>query len=222
MSDYTEQRLIDTLVIDIETIPSGEPLSIEELKEQAPKNYKNDDAKEKWAQANLDTEYKKRALDSLKGRVLCIGYKWNDNPVEVIPYHENEKVVLEAFQNVLKAFESKLYAAAIIGHNYRRFDNLWLVQRAYKYQLKNIIRLLPTDKFDKRLVDTNDMFNLGVYGEYTSLKDICDFLDIPTSKDDIDGSEVYDVFMKGELERIYTYCGKDVDRTYACYNRMLP
>jgi predicted PolB exonuclease-like 3'-5' exonuclease len=129
---------------------------------------------------------------------------------------------MEDFTEKLNAIGKDIYSCAIVGHNAKKFDVLWLVQRGFKYGLKDIVRLLPTDKFDKRLVDTNDMFNVGVFGFYTKLKDMCSFLGVETPKDDIDGSEVYDAFLRGELDRIYTYCGKDVEATYQCYLRMLP
>ena len=82
--------------------------------------------------------------------------------------------------------------------------------------------MVTNPRRDYRLVDTNEMFSVGVFGVYTKLKDMCEYLGVPTPKDDIDGSEVYDVFLKGDLDRIYKYCKKDVEATYACYLKMNP
>ena len=50
-------------------------------------------------------------------------------------------------------------------------------------------------------------------------------LGIPTPKDDIDGSQVHGEFWKGNLDRIVTYCEKDVktmilmmEQIYKIYN----
>jgi len=220
--DYSVQRLVNTLTIDIETIPDGEKLTVEEMSKLHPKTMSKQETIDKWAEANVDIEYRKRSLNSLKGRLLCIACKWNDEPTHLIPYNENEGVMIEAFGHYLKSLGHSIYACAIVGHNIRGFDNVWLTQRGFKYGNKDIVGRLVTTRYDKRLQDTNDLFTLGVHGAYVKLKDMCDFLGVPTPKDDIDGSEVYDVFLSGDLERIYKYCKKDVEATYQCYLRMLP
>lgn len=218
--EYKRQYNINTLTIDIETIPSGNKLSVEEMKAEAPKNYKNEDTILKWCEENIDLEFRKRSLNSLKGRLLCISVKWDDKPSHIIKYNEDEKVMIEEFAGILKKLERHIQSTAFLGHNVKSFDIRWLLQRAFKYDNKDLIRFLPSSKFDKRIVDTNDLFNQGVYGAYVKLKDMCEFLGVPTPKDDIDGSEVYDVYLQGDLERIYTYCGKDTDATYACWRKM--
>jgi predicted PolB exonuclease-like 3'-5' exonuclease len=220
--DHTVQRLINVLTIDIETIPDGNKLTIEEMMPLHPKTMSKEDTIRKWAAANIDTEFRSRSLNSLKGRLLCIGVKWNDEPTVVFRYHEDESKMIKEFGDYLASKEKDIHACAIVGHNVRGFDNPWLVQRGFKYQNKDIIRLMVTNKRDYRLQDTNALFTLGVYGAYVKLKDMCEFLGVPTSKDDIDGSEVYDVFLKGDLDRIYDYCSKDVDATYSCYLKMQP
>lgn len=221
--NYSEQRLINTLVIDIETLPNGDRLSVEEMKSEAPKNYKNEDVILKWAEENVETEFRKRSLNSLKGRVLCIGAKWNDEPVRIFKYNEDESATIKEFGEYLNSLGHAIHSCAIVGHNFKAFDNPWLVQRGFKYGDQNITRLMVTHpRRDYRLQDTNDMFTLGIYGSYVKLKDMCEFLGVDTPKDDIDGSQVYDIFLQGELERIYTYCGKDVDATYKCYLKMQP
>ena len=221
--NFSEQRLINTLVIDIETLPSGDRLSVEEMKSEAPKNYKKEDVILKWAEDNIETEYRKRSLNSLKGRVLCIGAKWNNDPVRIFKYHEDERDTLIEFGEYLKSLGHAIHSCAIVGHNFKAFDNVWLVQRGFKYGDKNITGLMVTNsRRDYRLQDTNDLFTLGIYGAYVKLKDMCAFLGVDTPKDDIEGFEVYDVFMSGDLERIYTYCGKDVQATYECYLKMQP
>lgn len=220
--DSGQKYYINTLTIDIETIPDGELLTVEEMMKDHPKTMKKEETIKAWAEANIDTEFRKRSLNSLKGRLLCIGLKWNDEPSEIIKFQESEEDMMCDLQEKLAAYGSKLVdAAAIVGHNVHGFDLLWLIQRAFKYNLKGLMWMLPMDKNSKRRIDTNDMFNTYVYGAYTKLKDMCKFLNVPTPKDDIDGSEVYDTYLNGELDRIYTYCMKDVDATYACYKKML-
>jgi hypothetical protein len=59
-------------------------------------------------------------------------------------------------------------------------------------------------------MDTMQLWKFGDYKSYTSLDLLCSVFDIPTPKDDIDGSQVAEVFYKeGDLDRIARYCEKD-------------
>ena len=55
-----------------------------------------------------------------------------------------------------------------------------------------------------------ELWRFGNYKHYTSLKLLAELFDIPTPKDDIDGSKVAGVYYKEkDLERIKLYCQKD-------------
>jgi hypothetical protein len=63
-------------------------------------------------------------------------------------------------------------------------------------------------------LDTMELWKFGDYKNYTSLALLAAIFDIPTPKDDIDGSMVGDVYWKEKnLERISIYCQKDVITT---------
>ena len=56
-----------------------------------------------------------------------------------------------------------------------------------------------------------ELWKFGDYKTFTSLKLLTNVLGIPSPKDDIDGSEVGKVFyIDKDLDRIITYCEKDV------------
>ncbi|MNF04859.1 putative 3'-5' exonuclease related to the exonuclease domain of PolB [compost metagenome] len=56
-----------------------------------------------------------------------------------------------------------------------------------------------------------DLWKFGDYKNYTSLRLLAAVFNIPTPKDDIDGSQVGQVYwQEHDLERIRTYCEKDV------------
>jgi hypothetical protein len=60
-------------------------------------------------------------------------------------------------------------------------------------------------------LDTLELWKFGDYKHYTSLKLLTELFNIPSPKNDIDGSQVRDVFYKEkDLDRIVTYCEKDV------------
>jgi predicted PolB exonuclease-like 3'-5' exonuclease len=60
-------------------------------------------------------------------------------------------------------------------------------------------------------LDTMELWKFGDYKSYTSLNLLALILGIPTPKDDIDGSRVWQVYWEDKnIERIVTYCQKDV------------
>jgi len=60
-------------------------------------------------------------------------------------------------------------------------------------------------------LDTMELWKFGDYKHYTSLHLLTTILNIPTPKDDIDGSMVADTYYKQkDLLRIVRYCEKDV------------
>jgi hypothetical protein len=62
-----------------------------------------------------------------------------------------------------------------------------------------------------RHLDTMELWKFGDYKNYTSLKLLAKVLGIPSPKDDIDGSQVGNVYwQENDLQRIATYCQKDV------------
>ena len=55
------------------------------------------------------------------------------------------------------------------------------------------------------------MWRFGDFKNYTSLQLLAYTLGVPSPKDDIDGSMVSDVYWNdNDIERIVTYCQKDV------------
>ena len=59
-------------------------------------------------------------------------------------------------------------------------------------------------------LDTLELWKFGDYKTFTSLKLMAHVLEIPSPKDDIDGSQVRDVFYEEkDLDRIIQYCEKD-------------
>jgi hypothetical protein len=59
-----------------------------------------------------------------------------------------------------------------------------------------------------------ELWKFGDYKNYTSLNLLTAIFNIPTPKDDIDGSQVGHVYwVENALERICTYCQKDVIAT---------
>jgi 3'-5' exonuclease len=114
---------------------------------------------------------------------------------------------------------------AICAHNGEVFDFPVITKRLIINGIK------PPKAFDYEhlkpwersyFIDTKKAWSLGVFDSNTSLATLCDVFNVPSSKDDIDGSEVKGVFY-GEpngLQRIKTYCEKDVLALARVYLKM--
>ena len=80
----------------------------------------------------------------------------------------------------------------------------------HKIQLLAKLNLFGKKPWQIPHLDTLELWKFGDYKHYTSLKLLTNVLGIQSPKDDIDGSEIYNVFYKEkDLERIVNYCQKD-------------
>jgi len=128
-------------------------------------------------------------------------------------YSDNEKEILENFIKTLYQLHAINNKWCLTGHNIKEFDVPFLCRR----MLINGLTIPPFMDFqnmkpwENPVTDTLHLWRFGDYKHYTSLKLLAAALGIPSSKDDIDGSMVGQVYWEEKnLERIATYCQKDV------------
>lgn len=155
--------------------------------------------------------------------VASFGFEQPDGTFKVhtIAKHDEEELLREC-QTILN--NSTSYR--LCGHAIKRYDMPYLAKRMLinginlPYQLNNYGK----KPWDLTAIDTAEMWGCGVMAEsYTPLDTICGALDIPTSKSDIAGKDVQKVYYdEGDegLQRIATYCGKDVEVTAKVYKKI--
>ena len=101
----------------------------------------------------------------------------------------------------------------LCGHNAKEFDFPFIARRMLIHQisLPHSLQLFNKKPWEVPHLDTLHLWRFGDFKHYTSLKLMAHVLGIPSPKDDIDGSQVASVFYQEKnLERIITYCEKDV------------
>ena len=77
--------------------------------------------------------------------------------------------------------------------------------------LPEYLQLHGAKPWEVRLVDTLQWWKFGDYKNFVSLNLLAHVLGIPTSKTDIDGSKVQQVYYEEKnLPRIVEYCQRDV------------
>lgn len=137
-------------------------------------------------------------------------------------YGSDEKKLIADFNDMLEKFTANP-RKKLCAHNGQEFDYPYIARRSLIHGLRlpkilDISGAKPWEIKD-RLLDTLQMWKFGDYKNYTSLDLLCALFNIPTSKDDINGSQVASVYyQEKDLERIVRYCEKD---TLALTNLLL-
>ena len=100
----------------------------------------------------------------------------------------------------------------LCAHNGKEFDFPYIARRMiiHRIDLPKSLNLFGKKPWEIPHLDTLELWKFGDYKHYTSLKLMTHILGIPSPKDDIDGSQVAEVYYKEKnLERIVSYCEKD-------------
>ncbi|MBL0355758.1 MAG: ribonuclease H-like domain-containing protein [Chitinophagaceae bacterium] len=152
-------------------------------------------------------------------KVICISMAYfkkqgNEHVLRVKSvYGHNEKELLENFISTVNQLESVNNKWSFTGHNIKEFDIPFLCRRLVinGLSIPDYLNFQNMKPWETNMVDTFQYWRFGDYKHYTSLKLLAATLDVPSPKDDIDGSQVGEVYWKeNNLERIVTYCQKDV------------
>lgn len=134
----------------------------------------------------------------------------------------NEKELLVDFCKLINKFCSTR-EHTICGHNIKEFDIPYICRRLLinGLALPPIFQIAGKKPWEISFIDTLELWKFGDYKNYTSLKLLTAIFGIPTPKDDIDGSQVATVYYtENNVERIATYCQKDVVATAQVFLRM--
>lgn len=166
------------------------------------------------------------------GRIVCISVGFmtrspgDEKPVMRVKSFANtmEAALLEDFSELLNKHFNNPERFAVCGHNIKEFDIPYICRRMLVNQLPlprmlDIAGRKPWET--KHLLDTLEMWKFGDVKNYTSLRLLTALFDIPSPKDDIDGSDVARVFWEErDLDRIAAYCEKDVLATAQLFLRL--
>lgn len=205
------------LFLDIETIPQYKSF------DEAPEGYQKlwgDKAKFliREEEDTVESTYERAGIYAEFGRIVCIsvgivGQKGALRELRLKSFYgDDEKVLLQEFADLLmKHFNGPDHL--LCGHNGKEFDFPYIARRMLINQVK-VPKMLDTagkKPWEVAHLDTMQMWKFGDFKNFTSLKLLAHVFDIPSPKDDIDGSQVAGVYWEeNDLERIVRYCEKDV------------
>jgi hypothetical protein len=206
---------IDTILfLDIETVPQQE--SFDQLDAIDQELFTG---KTKYARKDEFSPhefYERAGIWAEFGKIVCIsvGYFVNRSHLEfrVTSFKGDEKELLIEFSELLNTHFSET-RHLLCAHNGKEFDFPYIARRLLIHQLDlpQKLNLFGKKPWEVPHLDTLELWKFGDYKHYTSLKLLTRVLGIPSPKDDIDGSQVRDVYYKEhDLDRIARYCEKDV------------
>jgi DNA polymerase elongation subunit (family B) len=207
--------LHNVMVLDIETVPQY--ASFDEVPDRFQKLWelktqyqrKEETAEEFYERAGIWAEF---------GKIVCIsvgiftGGKDLALRVKSFASHD-EKELLEGFSALLN---SQPLSLILCAHNGKEFDFPYICRRMLIKGMKIPTQLEISGRkpWEINHLDTMELWKFGDYKNYTSLSLLTAIFDIPTPKDDIDGSMVGRVYWEdNQLDRIAIYCEKDVIAT---------
>lgn len=205
-------KLSDVLFLDIETVPAA--AEFEELSESFQKHWDKKSSHFRSETESASDVYQRAGIYSEFGKIICISVGFIHNNVFRVKsfYGDDEKNLLLSFSAMVASWD-KTGNKVLCGHNLKEFDVPYISRRMLVngLQLPPAFDLAGKKPWEVKHIDTLELWKFGDYKNFTSLALLADLFNIPTPKDDIDGSQVYDVYYKEKnLERIAIYCEKDV------------
>jgi 3'-5' exonuclease len=207
-------RLDNILFLDIETVPEAENFDLidDEMKQlwEAKTQYQRKD------EFSPEEFYDRAGIWAEFGKIVCIsvGYfiiKGDVRNFRVTSFFGSETKILNDFNNLLNNHFNQPQHV-LCGHNAKEFDIPFMARRMI---INNITIPQKLNLFGKKPweiphLDTLELWKFGDYKHFTSLKLMCKVLGIPSSKGDIDGSQVgHTFYVEKDIDRIVTYCEKD-------------
>jgi predicted PolB exonuclease-like 3'-5' exonuclease len=205
------------LFLDIETVPLT--YRYKDLDAQAQNLWS---LKSRWVQEreekSADEVYERAGIYAEFAKVVCVslgyfhGHK-KDRTFRITSlYGEEESGILMGLSALIKKF-FKGRDALLCAHNGKEFDFPFLARRFIinGQTLPEVLDLAGKKPWEVHHLDTMDLWKFGDYKHYTSIDLLSYALSIPSPKNDISGADVARVYYEEkDLERIKTYCEKDV------------
>jgi len=210
-----EIKLSQLLFLDVETVPSYPEYN------QQPEILRTLwDKKAQQLARNGETSdelYNRAGIYAEFGKIVCIslGFFFTVKGKRQFKlksfYGENEHQLLLEFAKLLNS--SSNANKLLCAHNGKEFDFPFIARRMLvnKIKLPKLLNIAGKKPWEVKHLDTLELWKFGDYKHYTSLNLLAAIFDIPSPKDDIDGSMIHSVYWKEkDLERIKKYCEKDV------------
>lgn len=210
-----QTNLFKILFLDIETV--SQHAGFEEMNEYWQKLWADKTQYSRKEDESAAEYYPKRAAVMAEfGKVVCISCGYFAEAEDKRQFRvrsfcgDDEKQLLADFAEMLrKHFDGSFLLCA---HNGKEFDFPYLARRMVVQEVKipNLLNTSGLKPWEVAHIDTMEMWKFGDRKNFTSVALLAALFNIPTPKDDIDGSKVGEVYwVENNLDRIVEYCQKD-------------
>ncbi len=211
--------LTELLLLDIETVPQfpafadmdpgWQSLFLDKISKTVPEGMEPSESYRK--KAGILAEF---------GKIICIStaffYENEEKQLSLKMksiYGNDEVEILRVFTELCNKMQQHHRNFQFGGHNIKEFDIPYICRRLLinGLPLPECLQLHDKKPWEVKMFDTLNWWKFGDNKNYVSLHLLANVLGIPTSKSDIDGSMVQDVYYKEKnLLRIVEYCQRDV------------
>lgn len=217
--------LPNILFLDIETVPQSEFFT--DLPEDEQQLFADKTQYQRKDDLTPEEFYDRAGIWAEFGKIICIsvGYftiKNAERQFRTKSIIGEEKQLLDEFNDLVKTHFSNP-AFVFCGHNIKEFDIPYMCRRMLinGINIPEKLQLFGRKPWEIPHLDTLELWKFGDYKHYTSLKLLTHVLNIPSPKEDIDGSEVRNVYYNEKnIDRIKKYCERDVVAVAQIFLRM--
>lgn len=212
------QELRDIVFLDIETV--AQCYEFDSLNERMKVQWSRKAAfLRREAEQTDESIYRQKAgIYAEFGKIICIAVgklvenESGDLVLRTKAYSgHDEKDLLTEFKSMVEKLDSS--AVRFCAHNGKEFDYPYLCRRLLVNGLRvpDALNLMSRKPWDVQHLDTLEMWKFGDYKHYTSLDLLAAIFNLPSSKIDMDGSQVNAVYhLDKDLSKIRDYCLRDI------------
>jgi len=202
------------LFLDIETVPQAPHFS--DLDETTQQLWETKSQYQRGEEISAKDFYHRAGIWAEFGKIICISVGFfkiqgDKRSFRATSFHGEEVKILKDFKNLLTTHFNQVNHL-LCAHNGKEFDFPYIARRMiiHGIELPHKLNLFGKKPWEVPHLDTLELWKFGDYKTFTSLKLLTHVLGIPSPKDDIDGSQVYEVYYEeNDIDRIITYCEKD-------------
>lgn len=202
------------LFLDIETVP--EQKNFDQLTDEMKYLWADKTKYQRKEEFSPEEFYERAGIWAEFGKIVCISvgyfkFKCETRSFRTTSFYGEEKQLLVDFKNLIESHFNTPHHL-LCAHNGKEFDFPYIARRMiiHNISLPYKLNLFGKKPWEVPHLDTMDLWKFGDYKHYTSLKLLTNILGIPSPKDDIDGSQVRNVYYEeNDIDRILIYCEKD-------------
>ena len=219
MNSSTLQKI---LFIDIETVPQAKDWNDLDERTQILRDKKTMHQRQELSAEKFYAHH--AGILAEFGKIICISCGLvHQGEIRVKSFYgHHEEKILQDFCQLLHENYSKS-DHLLCAHNGKEFDFPYIARRLIIHQIPipKLLQIQGKKPWEITLLDTLDLWKFGDYKHYTSLDLLAHILGIESPKDDIDGSQVAQIYYEEKnLDRIKNYCEKDVITLINVFLRM--